>query len=160
MNDTIYLPPITGDDYSWASKNHDIIQMRVIRLYGDDPHPYGKRIVDNLNFVSGWQRNLLTSVLSFMHRIIHDKKAGEGSLKAWGVPDSLIDRVRLMTQRSDQSFEEYIESMLGDKETCRVKKADLAYMLQLHLHPHLNDGDWDMLKQWYAGFRKLTVAAL
>ena len=63
--------------------------------------------------------------IALLHDVCEDSETTPYDLLKMGFPEPVVNSVRLLTRRKDQTYEEYIEAMLHDGMACLVKSKDI-----------------------------------
>lgn len=153
------LPPLSNVDWGWGNENtHTVIEMRLMQKYKCTFMQDGQGYYKFLDFISRNQSNLLTSALALLHSVIENKIATAEELRQdWHVPENIIARIERMTPKEGQSYEEYIDGMLGDRTTCNVMKKVLEYQMQIHRYRQLDEATLAQLQRFHAAYQKVRV---
>lgn len=155
------LPPLSIDDWCWGNENtHTVIEMCLMQKYRCTYMQDGQGYYKFLDFISRNQPNLLTSALALLHSVFENKVATAEELRReWRVPENIIARIERMTSKEGQSYEEYIDGMLGDKITCNVMKKVLEFRMQMHRYRQLDEATLAQLQRFHAAYQKVRVVA-
>ena len=86
------------------------------------PEPYVLHLFRVMLAVQGLEAQLA----AVLHDVIEDTDATAEDLRRAGFPEAVVDAVVLLTHRSQDSYERYIERVAGDALARVVKLADLA----------------------------------
>ncbi len=87
-----------------------------------------------------------------------DHEAGYSALKAIGMTKRVIDAVRLLTKRKDQSYDEYIAGVLTNKDSIRVKMADIRHNNDLRRLKGITDKDFKRIEKYTRTYHRLKIA--
>lgn len=157
-------PSITSTDWTWASKNHDRLEMMVKELF-DGVLDHGRNCyIIHLEYVAKHQQNTYDSLLAFWHDAMEVKEVKKTVTVEWlrhmGFPECFITRLLLLTRKDGQSYEDYIDGLLCDVSVCRVKKWDLMHNLQLGRLRKLEQVDLERAERYFKALKKVDRMTL
>ncbi|MFH5811285.1 hypothetical protein [Companilactobacillus sp. FL22-1] len=82
-----------------------------------------------------------------MHDILEDTDTTVEDLLEDGIPEKIVNTVKLLTRTSDETYHEYLEKLKPNPIAKEVKLADLADNLNLNqLNTSVNDSNSSLIK--------------
>ncbi len=93
------------------------------------------------------------------HDIIEDTKTTYRELRAAGMSERVIEGIRAMTKVPGQTYEEYQEAVLANRDAMFVKKADLTHNTDIRRLKGVTEKDIARMAKYHA-FYLLIEATL
>lgn len=84
-----------------------------------------------------------------MHDILEDTDTTAEDLLEDGIPEKIVNAVKLLTRTSDETYHEYLEKLKPNPIAKELKLADLADNLNLNrLNTSVNDSNSSLIKRY------------
>jgi len=108
--------------------------MNLIDVYFKDKKDKGGNpYTEHLIYIMQRVETAEEKVAALLHDIIEDTEITEKDLLEYGFPQDLIDIVMIMTKKTDESYEDYIDRIIESKNqiAINVKIIDLEHNMNL-----------------------------
>lgn len=109
--------------------------MNLIDVYFKDKKDKGGNpYTEHLIYIMQRVETAEEKVVALLHDIIEDTDITEKDLLKYGFPQDLIDIVKIMTKRTDESYDDYINRIIESKNqiAINVKIIDLEHNMNLN----------------------------
>lgn len=93
---------------------------------------------------------------AILHDIIEDTKTTYQDLVLAGMSDRVIKIVRNMTKQPGQTYEEYKQQVLSDRDTMLVKRADLTHNSDIRRLKGVSEKDIDRMAKYHRFFLEIN----
>lgn len=115
------------------SEIYEYVLEKVIKVFKDKVDKGGNPYINHLLFVSEKQKNIDAKIIGLLHDILEDTDTTEQELKLWGIPESIIKEIKLLTRVQGQNYKEYIAKIKteGSLDVLSVKLADLEHNMDI-----------------------------
>lgn len=91
--------------------------------------------------VASQQKTEDAYVVGLLHDVMEDSAYTEKDLKTQGIPDHIIEALRLLTHDKNEPYMEYIGRIKSNKLAKSVKLADLRHNSDLSRLQHISEDD-------------------
>ena len=149
------LPPVTAGDEAWAEARYQEMFALAWHLHAGQKDKGGAEYILHLHYVAHRQLTYVGRVIALLHDSLEDGKTTPAKLKTLGVPVSIIARIERLSHRKQDTYSEYVRSVMPDVYTREVKKADLEHNMTVTRLPHLTRSDQDRLLKYHTSYRMI-----
>ncbi len=128
-------------------KAYYIVRRVFLNVKDKGGNPYLKHLLYVSNSVSG--RN--AKVIGLLHDIIEDTIITSEDLLLMNFPKNIVDSVLIVTRKSDESYDEFIERIIQskNKDALMVKKSDIENNMDLSRIGTVSKQDLDRVENKY-----------
>lgn len=113
--------------------------------------PYIKHVVRVANNVIDGRHK----ILALLHDVMEDTDMNDGDLFKLGVDPETLGKLKLLTRRKGQAYDEYIKGICTDFDTCIVKLADLRDNMDITRLQVITDKDWSRLAKYHKAYFRI-----
>lgn len=108
--------------------------------------PYLLHVLKVMHYLKTDEEEL--NCIAVLHDVVEDTGATYQDLRAIGMSERVIDGVRILTKLPGQTKEEYLELVLSNPDTRKVKKCDLRHNMDIRRLKGFSDKDAVRLKKY------------
>lgn len=95
-------------------------------------------------------------ICAVLHDVVEDTTITLDNLKEDGFSEDILEVVDLLTRRSDESYDEFIERIYGNETACKVKLADLRDNMDLCRIENPTDADYSRIDKYVIAVEKIN----
>ena len=125
------LLPITDRELAWADENLTAFRALALELHEGQVDIGRNPYYLHLQYVADQQTTCVGKILGYFHDSVEDGKIDFVTLRRYGIPEAIVQRIEILTRRKGQDYDRYVQRAGEDVYTRRVKIADLEHNLQL-----------------------------
>lgn len=149
------LPIVTTEDEQWCRANYDKVFALAVKLHAKQTDRGGTSYIVHLHYVATRQGTYAGRVVGLLHDSLEDNRITEPQLYQFGLPVSIVARIRLMSRRPDEPYMDYIRRAAVDTIVRGVKRTDLEHNMDLTRLPHIAARDLARLEKYHQAYRLL-----
>lgn len=149
------LSPITSGDEEWCRANYEQMFALAVKLHAKQTDRAGVSYIVHLHFVATRQGTCAGRVIGLLHDSIEDNRITAQQLRNCGVPESIIERIELLSRPADMDYQAYVRVVAGDQHTRLVKRADLEHNMDLTRLPFIAARDLERVQKYHVAYRLL-----
>ena len=101
----------------------------------------GRPYIEHPKAVAAFVDGEDAKVTALLHDVMEDTSVTADELAAAGIPTHIVEALVLLTHRSCDSYDEYIQRLRSNRLAARVKLADLRHNSDLSRLPVINPKD-------------------
>lgn len=146
---------ITSADEEWCRARFDQVFALAVKLHAKQTDRAGVSYIVHLHYVATRQGTYAGRVIALLHDSIEDDRTTAQGLRNVGVPESIIQRIELLSRPKGMDYLEYILIVRTDHHTAQVKKADLEHNMDLTRLKSLNVRDLERSQLYHQAYRLL-----
>lgn len=90
-----------------------------------------------------------TQIVAILHDVLEDSNMTIEELERYGVPESVLMSLKLLTHDESESYESYIEKIKTDEMARKVKIEDLTHNSDLSRIPHEKFKDHEKIMKMF-----------
>ena len=94
-----------------------------------------------------------------LHDVVEDTHVTFEDLRAAGIPENVLEAVRLLTHEKETPYEDYVERLKNHPVARRVKLADLQDNSDIRRLKGIEDKDVERLRKYYRAWQILRPTA-
>lgn len=95
-------------------------------------------------------------IVAVLHDVVEDSEWTLEQLAAEGFPEHLIAAIDRLTRRSEESYDEFIDRILGNELATRVKRYDLEDNMSLTRMTQLTEKDTERLHRYHRAYQRVV----
>ncbi len=95
-------------------------------------------------------------VIALLHDVLEDSNYTADALYAEGIPLRIIEIVSILTRKPNESYSEYINRILQNKQASKIKKIDIEDNLNLLRLSSIKKQDFDRIKKYHKTWNKIN----
>ncbi|MEM0913686.1 MAG: phosphohydrolase [Planctomycetota bacterium] len=93
--------------------------------------------------------------VALLHDVIEDTDCTGDDLRAAGMPDLVVENVKLLTKPANGDYNDYIQGVASSRVATAVKRADIRHNTHPDRLGHLDSSNRERLMLKYAKARKI-----
>ncbi|MEL6271954.1 MAG: GTP pyrophosphokinase [Chloroflexota bacterium] len=97
-------------------------------------------------------------MVAVLHDVIEDTDVALDDLRAAGYPENVLQALELVTRRSDETYDEFIERIKPHPLARRVKIADLEHNMDVRRLPEVTEKDRERMERYRRTWFTLQAA--
>ena len=121
-------------------------------------NPYALHPISVLNILGGEDEEL--QCIALLHDVVEDTDVTFKKLESEGFTKRIIDAIRILTKMPGQTYEEYVEGVLSNTDSMKVKKADLTHNSDLTRLKGIRDKDIERMGKYQIFYYKIQQKLL
>lgn len=137
----------------------DIIEKSLeiaLRAYSGQRDKAGKTyILHPLRIMSKMDSEYEMSV-ALLHDVIEDSDYSSADLLAEGIPLEVVDAVQLLSKVNGETYDQFIDRVIGNKLASKVKIADLEDNINVLRLESMGEKDLERIVKYHKAWKKLT----
>lgn len=94
--------------------------------------------------------------VALLHDVIEDSDYNKAQLLAEGIPEAVAEAVQVMTKKSGESYQQFIDRVLHNEMAARVKKADIEDNINILRLNSLDQSDLERVAKYHAAWQRLN----
>ena len=94
-------------------------------------------------------------ICGVLHDVIEDTDTNLNELRKLGFSEEIVVALDLLTRRSDESYDEFIDRMLGNPIACHVKLADLKDNMNISRISSPTAKDYERISKYKKAVKKI-----
>ena len=98
------------------------------------------------------------ATIAVLHDVIEDSLYTISMFKQIGFSERVINAVSLLTHKSEDSYDDYIDKICQNYDALRVKRKDIQHNSDVTRLKGIRDKDHDRIKKYHRAFLKLGKA--
>jgi len=127
----------------------------AVRAHANQKDRYGKPYILHPIRVMMKVASELEKTVALLHDIVEDSPWTLDDLIQEGFPEEVVHAVECLTKRENEPYFDYIERVLKDPLSIRVKIADLEDNMELRRITKLSEKDQDRLERYHRAWNLL-----
>jgi len=137
----------------------DIIEKSLeiaLKAYSGQRDKAGKTyILHPLRIMSKMDSEYEMSV-ALLHDVIEDSDYSREDLLAEGIPFEVVEAVQLLTKIDGETYEQFIERVIGNALAVKVKLADIEDNINVLRLESVGEKDLERVAKYHNAWKKLT----
>lgn len=137
----------------------DIIEKSLeiaLKAYAGQKDKAGKTyILHPLRIMSKMKTEEEMSV-ALLHDVIEDSGFTAQDLLDEGIPSSIVDAVQLLSRNDNEDYYEFIEKLLNNKLSAKVKRADIEDNMNILRLNEVSDKDLDRIAKYHRAWKMIA----
>ncbi|XZF12733.1 HD domain-containing protein [Chitinophagaceae bacterium MMS25-I14] len=94
--------------------------------------------------------------MAILHDIVEDTETSLQDLRDMGFSERVVEGISLLTHRHEQSYDDYIKTISGNKDATTVKLADLRDNTNITRLKSLRPKDLERLEKYHRAYTHLN----
>lgn len=116
--------------YLWSKENFDYVSVAkdiATKAHAGQHDKAGNDYISHPETVASLVDSRELKAIAWLHDVLEDTDVTEEDLLKAGIPASVVEVVKILTHKKDESYQEYIERVSKNRMAAIVKIADLTH---------------------------------